>query len=164
MRRVVLNWVLAILAALAVGGTALGAVSNHAAADGPIYTVSQGVAGLRHDPRAWVGRIVSVSGLVELSYAMCGTPLRQCGATSYSLVEYPSYRPVVPIPSLPLHPEPDPLLNYLRQIPGLGRWIPDPQPVLGPGIYRLRLRSVAKSDLCFGQSCYEAVLPDAGLP
>jgi hypothetical protein len=164
VRRLAHRVALVLLATLAIGSMSVAALSRRGARDGPVYTVNQVTAGLSQHPVAWSGRTIRVRGLIEQSYATCGGPVGWCVPSSYILVGYPSAQPNLPIPTLTLHPEADPVLNALRRIPGLGTWIARPQPLLGTGVFLLKLRAVTTRNQCGAAPCYVAVLVDAVQP
>lgn len=124
-----------------------------------VYTVSQVLTGLRHDPWAWVGRTALVRGTALLL-------LPGCGATAWcpgGLYEPHTRRPG---PILLLEPGPaDPLWGRLRRVPILGDVAPHPQHMHDQTltVYRLRFQAVSHRS-CDAHPCVNAVLVDAAPP
>ena len=121
-----------------------------------VYTVAQVLAGLAHDPQAWVGRTALVRG-AALSLLPGCAPTRWCPAGLYEP------RTPRPGPILLLEPGPaDPLVESLRRVPLLAGVAPRPQRLHGraTAVYRVRFPAVAQRS-CDARPCVTAVLVDA---
>jgi hypothetical protein len=118
----------------------------------PVYAVSQVYAGLARDPGSWTDRTFRVRGVALI--ASCN-PDFKCGPQSLIVDEDPaqasSWLP------LALHTSQSGL-SYLRQIPILGRFVPQAR-VIRWGVlatYRARLRAAPCAHI--GPACYEVVV------
>jgi len=146
--------VLGVLACLLLLTTVAGAWGGR----GRVYGVSQVIAGLSRDPRAWVGRTVLVRG-VALRL------LPGCGAGQWCLegLYEPAARRRGPI--LLLEPGPaDSLVARLRRVPILDGVAPRPQRLRGAvAIYRVRFQAAPRQS-CDARPCVTAILVDAAPP
>jgi hypothetical protein len=160
--------VVLLVALLSVGGGMLLVARDRIGVGGPVYELGQVESGLRQEPSAWLGRTIRLRVMVSWGSLACPSNSTGRCATVFSLTEYPSsgmlnsiLQTVVLSDILFLHPEPDPFLTRLRGLPGFGSLIPRPQPVVGGGIYRVKLEVAPSSFQCPRAPCYWAVLPDA---
>jgi len=112
-------------------------VATVAGGRGRVYGVLPVMAGLRRDPRAWVGRMVLVRGAALRLLPGCGA-----GWCLEDLYE-PVARRRGPILLLELGPA-DPLVARLRRMPLLARVAPHPQRLRGAAtaVHRGRFQAV----------------------
>ena len=124
---------------------------------GQVYTVTEAVAGLRHDPQHWTGRTLVVSGRVFAD--LC--PGR-CPRFPHLLVDSR-----VPYPPRTFCPSPssisltwtrvDPLVVFALPVPVLGGFVPLRRG--GVGTYRVRI--TPNPAVCAGiPEKYQAILLD----
>lgn len=157
MRRSLGVSLLLALTALAPSTVAILAAGSWHRVDSPTYSLAQVEAGLRHHPFAWVGRTIRLKAIVTWQPLDCPSgPAPVCQTVS-PLTVYSSQ-------ILLVHPEPDPFLDRLRSLSALGPLLPRPQPLVGRGIFRVRLQPAPAGSPCGPQPCYWAILPDAGSP
>jgi hypothetical protein len=123
------------------------AIANHLADSGPTYTVAQVQAGLRHNPRAWVGRTVLVHGGLYTAFCPAGAmcPLRprvladpDVGTTNAIPVYWRFTNPIV---------------GFLETLPLVGPLVN--RHLGGVGLYRVQLQRA-----CGYPTCYRALLVD----
>jgi len=134
-------------------------VMTGAGGRGRVYGVSQVIAGLNRDPRAWVGRTVLVRGAgLRL--------LPGCGAGHWCLEGL--YEPAARRRGAVLLLEPgpaDPLVARLRRVPILDGVAPLPQRLRGgaAAVYRVRFQAAPRQS-CDARPCVTAILVDAAPP
>jgi hypothetical protein len=127
------------------------AIANHLADSGPTYTVAQVQAGLLHNPRAWVGRIVLVHGMLYTDFCPAGA---SC----------PSMPPVLADPGagtanaiLVYWRSTNPVVGLLETLPLVGPLVD--RHLGGVGLYRVQLQRAIQSR-CGYPTCYRALLVD----
>lgn len=148
-----------------------------------VYSVGDVQDGLRHNPRAWVGRTVLVQGIVqEVGWEQGATtalvaagpgkdlPFTPPSGLSHDATVHLFLRAIIPSvdkPSPPLQlrvqqiQTTDPLPPILRGLPGVRRLILASQRVLGgtPAVYRIHLRArPQRGKACSNLSCDDGVL------
>jgi hypothetical protein len=144
-----------ITAVLAAGILLVTLVPSHHS--GQVYTVTEVVAGLRHDPRRWVGRTLVVSGRV-IAYLCPG----HCPSFPHLLMDSRmpySPRTFCPPPwSISLTwTRVDPLVAFALRVPVLGGFVPLRRG--GVGTYRVRIKP--NPAVCNGvPEKYQAILLD----
>lgn len=107
---------------------------------GRVYTVAQVRAMMARNPSEWVGRTVLVRGTATETVLAC--PFRsafKCGAIGWTEIDpdAPGAHPLIVAPA-----PPDALLDSLRRLPLLGRFLPARSSLHeGRGVYQIRLRA-----------------------
>ena len=122
---------------------------------GPVHTPSELYADLVRGPESWVRQVALVRGSVV---GACLHNL-SCTVRMPSLIDADAHGVVLP---LPLDPgSTDPLLEFLRHLPLVGRFAPRPQVVRWGTVttYRVQLRTMPDT-VCGASTCHEAVLLD----
>jgi hypothetical protein len=168
---------LAVLVALALVARMVGTRPGSPAVE-TVYTAAQVRAGLRHNPRAWVGHTVLIRGLLATASGASTTPSvppiavlidvprlpRGVSALQLRILVYDRYGIAAqPTTTLLLRPAlPNPLLALLRQIPVVTRLLPLSERIDGGEVrvYRVVLLSPRHSCLQKGL-CYDGVLMGA---
>lgn len=119
-----------------------------------VYSVAEVEQGLGHDPDTWLGRTISVRGLILIYHERLDRDTITAG------IELRDARLVTAL-SL-TYSRPERMVAALRVLPLVGRWL-TPSQALQPGklvIYRVRLTRVAGGGCA---PCYQAVLLDSEL-
>jgi hypothetical protein len=130
---------------------------------GPVHTPSELYADLARGPESWVGQVALVRGRVVYSLARTGLHNVSGTVSMPSLVDPDAHGVVLPLPLAA--GSTDPLLEFLRHLPLVGRFVPRPQRMRWGTVtaYRVQLRT-RPDTVCGASTCYEAVLLDAAPP
>ena len=165
---------LAVLVALVLVARMAGTRPGFPAVE-TVYTAAQVRAGLRHNPRAWVGHTVLIRGLLATASGASATPSvppiavlidvprlpRGVSALQLRILVYDYYGITAqPTTTLLLRPAPpDPLLTLLRQIPGVKGLLPLSERLDGGEVRVYRVVLLPPHHSCSQKGlCYDGVL------
>lgn len=159
-----------LLIACVIAAFITSAVTHFISGNDYVYTVTNLQVAIAKMPEGWDGRTVSIRGSVMTYRSLCPLGSRAC-STGHTLHLLTADQKGLMVPSFLLVAGPsNQVFMFLRRLPLLGGWVPEPQRLQGaiPITYHVQVRSMHGNGCAImgptqtvRVGCYEVLLIDA---